>query len=101
MRVALGSDHGGFELKQEIIKYLEEKQIAYKDYGCHSTESTDYPIYAKKVAHGILYAEPESAFPLQPTRSREFVPLYVQTALPQRQQDFTMMPTSLHLEDVW
>ena len=45
MRVALGSDHGGFELKQEIIKYLEEKQIAYKDYGCHSTESTDYPIY--------------------------------------------------------
>ena len=36
MRVALGSDHGGFELKQEIIKYLEEKQIEYKDYGCHS-----------------------------------------------------------------
>ena len=57
MRVALGSDHGGFELKQEIIKYLEEKQIAYKDYGCHSTESTDYPIYAKKVAHGILDGE--------------------------------------------
>ena len=54
MRVALGCDHGGFELKQEIIKYLEEKQIEYKDYGCHSTESTDYPIYAKKVAHGIL-----------------------------------------------
>ena len=48
MRVALGSDHGGFELKQEIIKYLEEKQIAYKDYGCHST---------KKVAHGILDGE--------------------------------------------
>ena len=39
MRVALGSDHGGFELKQEIIKYLEEKQIAYKDYGCHSTRT--------------------------------------------------------------
>ena len=33
MRVALGSDHGGFELKQEIIKYLEEKNIEYKDYG--------------------------------------------------------------------
>ena len=47
MRVALGSDHGGFELKQEIIKYLEEKQIEYKDYGCHSTESTDYPIYGE------------------------------------------------------
>ena len=38
MRVALGSDHGGFELKQEIIKYLEEKNIEYKDYGCYSTE---------------------------------------------------------------
>ena len=37
MRVALGSDHGGFELKQEIIKYLEEKNIEYKDYGCYST----------------------------------------------------------------
>ena len=47
MRIALGSDHGGFELKQEIIKYLEEKKIEYKDYGCYSTESTDYPIYAK------------------------------------------------------
>ena len=40
MRVALGSDHGGFELKQEIIKHLEEKNIEYKDYGCYSTEST-------------------------------------------------------------
>ena len=59
MRVALGSDHGGFELKQEIIKYLEEKNIEYKDYGCYSTESTDYPIYAKKVAHGILEGECE------------------------------------------
>ena len=59
MRVALGSDHGGFELKQEIIKYLEEKNIEYKDYGCSSTESTDYPIYAKKVAHGILEGECE------------------------------------------
>ena len=110
MRVALGSDHGGFELKQEIIKYLEEKQIAYKDYGCHSTESTITRFMPRRLhtafwmASVILefwYAEPESAFPLQPTRSREFVPLYVQTALPQRQQDFTMMPTSLHLEDVW
>lgn len=59
MRVALGSDHGGFELKQEIIKYLEEKNIEYKDYGCYSTGSTDYPIYAKKVAHGILDGECE------------------------------------------
>ena len=53
MRVALGSDHGGFELKQEIIKYLEEKNIEYKDYGCYSTESTDYPIYERKLHMGF------------------------------------------------
>ena len=39
MRVALGSDHGGFELKQEIIKYLEEKNIEYKDYGCYNPQT--------------------------------------------------------------
>ena len=57
MRIALGCDHGGFELKQEIMKHLEERKIEYKDYGCHSTQSTDYPIYAKKVAHAILDGE--------------------------------------------
>ena len=45
--IALGCDHGGYELKQEIIKYLEEKNIPYKDFGCHSTEAVDYPIYAR------------------------------------------------------
>ena len=98
MRIALGSDHGGFELKQEIIKYLEEKKIEYKDYGCYSTESTDYPIYAKKVAHGILDGECELGI-LQ-TKLREFVQQYVQTALLLKQPDFTMTQTSLRLEDV-
>ena len=108
MRVALGSDHGGFELKQEIIKYLEEKNIEYKDYGCYSTESTDYPIYAKKVAHGILDGECELGIlvcgtgigiSLQ-TKLREFVQQYVQTALLLKQPDFTMTQTSLRLEAV-
>ena len=57
MRVALGSDHGGFELKQEIIKYLEEKQIAYKDYGCHSKESCDYPVFGKAAAEAVASGE--------------------------------------------
>jgi ribose 5-phosphate isomerase B len=52
--IALGSDHGGFELKQEIKKYLDKKEIPYKDFGCDSTASVDYPVYAKKVAHAIL-----------------------------------------------
>ena len=53
--IALGCDHGGYELKQEIIKYLEENNIEYKDFGCDSTDSTDYPIYAKRVV--VLCAE--------------------------------------------
>ncbi len=57
--IALGCDHGGFELKQEIKKYLDENQIAYKDYGCDSMASTDYPIYAKRVAKAILSGECE------------------------------------------
>ena len=52
--IALGCDHGGYELKQEIKKYLDEKGIEYKDYGCDSLDSVDYPVYAKKVAHAIL-----------------------------------------------
>ena len=52
--IALGCDHGGFELKQEIKKYLDEKGLEYQDYGCDSTASTDYPIYAKRVAKAIL-----------------------------------------------
>ena len=55
--IALGCDHGGYELKQEIIKYLEDNKIEYKDYGCDSMASTDYPIYAKRVAKAILEGE--------------------------------------------
>ncbi len=51
--LAIGCDQGGFELKQEIMKYLEEKGIAYKDFGSYSEESVDYPIYGKKVAHAV------------------------------------------------
>lgn len=57
--IALGCDHGGFELMQEVKKFLEEKNIAYKDLGCDSLASTDYPIYAKKVARSILSGECE------------------------------------------
>ena len=52
--IALGCDHGGYELKQEIKKYLDEKGIEYKDYGCDSLDSVDYPVYAKKVAHATV-----------------------------------------------
>ena len=57
--IALGCDHGGYELKLEIKKYLDEKGIEYKDFGCDSLDSVDYPVYAKKVAHAIVDGECE------------------------------------------
>jgi ribose 5-phosphate isomerase B len=57
--IALGSDHGGYGLKQEVIKHLEERGIEYKDYGCYSEESCDYPIYGKKVAEAVAGGESE------------------------------------------
>lgn len=52
--IAIGSDHGGFKLKQDIIKYLVDNNIEYKDYGCYDENSCDYPVYAKLVANSII-----------------------------------------------
>ena len=57
--IAIGSDHGGFLLKQEIKAYLEKKQIPYKDYGCYDEQSCDYAFIAKKVADAIVNGECE------------------------------------------
>ena len=57
--IALGSDHGGFELKQEIKKYLDLQGIEYKDYGCDSAEAVDYPVYGKLVANAVASGECE------------------------------------------
>ena len=46
--IALGCDHGGYELKQEIIKYLEENNLPFKDFGCYDNSSVDYPIMHAK-----------------------------------------------------
>ena len=51
--LAIGSDHGGFELKEHIKKYLDEKGIEYKDFGCYDENSVDYPDIAKKVCDAI------------------------------------------------
>ena len=57
--LAIGCDHGGFELKQEILKHLDERGIAYKDFGCYDTDSVDYPVYAKEVCRAIQEKECE------------------------------------------
>ena len=51
--IAIGSDHGGYNLKEEIKRYLEEKEIEYKDLGCISEESIDYPNIAEEVAKEV------------------------------------------------
>lgn len=48
--IGIGSDHGGYRLKEEIIKYLEANQMTYKDYGCYQKDACDYPTVGKKVA---------------------------------------------------
>ena len=58
--IALGSDHGGYGLKQEIIGYLEEKGIEYKDYGCYDESPCDYPVFGKKAAQAVVSGECEN-----------------------------------------
>lgn len=57
MLVALGSDHGGYDLKQEVIGYLKEKEIAFKDFGCMGKESCDYPEYGRAAAEAVAGGE--------------------------------------------
>lgn len=51
--IAIGCDHGGYKLKEEIKKYFEEKEIAYKDMGCMNEERVDYPNIAEEVAKQV------------------------------------------------
>lgn len=55
--IALGCDHGGYTMMQEVKKHLESRGIEYKDYGCYSEESVDYPEYGKKVANAVVSGE--------------------------------------------
>ena len=55
--IGLGCDHGGLELKNVIIDYLKKNGIEYKDYGTYTSESVDYPKYAKLVANAVASGE--------------------------------------------
>lgn len=57
--IALGCDHGGLDLKNEVIKYLESQNIEYKDFGTKTSDSVDYPVYAKLVANAVADGECE------------------------------------------
>ena len=53
MKIAIGCDHGGYLLKEELLPWLKENGFEYEDFGCFSTESVDYPAYGEKVARAV------------------------------------------------
>ena len=55
--IAIGSDHGGFELKEKLMEHLSERGLEYKDFGTYSSASCDYPVYAKAVANAVASGE--------------------------------------------
>ncbi|QUP87561.1 ribose 5-phosphate isomerase B [Exiguobacterium sp. PFWT01] len=57
MKIAIGADHGGFNLKKEIVALLEELGHEYKDFGTHSADSIDYPDVAIPVAEAVAAGE--------------------------------------------
>ena len=57
--IGIGSDHGGFALKEAIKKHLEERGLEYKDFGTYSNASCDYPVYGRAVAKAVAAGECE------------------------------------------
>jgi len=57
--IAIGCDHGGYALKEAVIAHLKERGLEYKDYGCYSTESCDYPVFGRAAAQAVASGECE------------------------------------------
>ncbi len=57
LKIAIGCDHGGFLLKNKIARHLEAMNLQFKDFGCYTSESVDYPSVAKDVAHAVAAGE--------------------------------------------
>ena len=57
MKIAIGCDHGGYLLKQDVLIWLEEHDIDVEDFGCYSRESVDYPAYGEKVGRAVAAGE--------------------------------------------
>lgn len=57
MKIAIGSDHGGFDLKEIIIAHLKEKGYEVDDKGCFDKSSCDYPVFGRKVAKAVVAKE--------------------------------------------
>jgi ribose 5-phosphate isomerase B len=57
MKIAVGSDHGGYALKEEVKAFLAQRGVEFEDFGCHSTASCDYPQYAQAVGKAVAAKE--------------------------------------------
>lgn len=78
--IALACDHGALDLKHAIMRHLEQRGLAYKDFGCYTKDSCDYPDFAGPAAQArrpaanvtaaSSAARPASACPSRPTRSK-------------------------------
>ena len=55
--IALGSDHGGYDMKKVVMEYLDEQGIAYKDFGCYDKASCDYPHFGRAAAQAVASGE--------------------------------------------
>jgi ribose 5-phosphate isomerase B len=64
IRIALASDHGGFELKAELLRYLEDEGYDVVDLGTYSEESTDYPVWGKKCAEFVVSGDADKGIVL-------------------------------------
>ena len=57
MKISIGSDHAGYDLKIKVINYLTENGIELIDFGCNSTESVDYPDHVHPTIHSLIDKE--------------------------------------------
>ncbi len=60
MKIAIASDHGGFELKQKLIEYYAKQGVRLEDLGTHTEESCDYPLIARKMTDAILSGQADN-----------------------------------------
>ena len=105
--IALGCDHGGYELMQEVKAYLDKQGLEYQDFGCYSNEAVDYPVYARKVGHAIQNGTCDKGILICGTgigisitaNKMEGIRAALCTASAQRQPACTTMPTYWRWED--
>ena len=96
MKIAIASDHGGYNLKESLKEHLKEQGIMIKDFGTNSLESCDYPDFGRPAAQAVANGEVDFGILIcttwLPTRLRACVPHFALIPYLHHLQDFTTMP---------